>query len=799
MKRNLWLFGFCLLLASMLPALADGFIIVDGPLPWPRPVPPPGPYPLPRPMPPPYRPYLFAPLEVTYHHVTARIKDQVAVTTVDQEFYNPNDRVLEGTYLFPIPTGGQINKFTMEIGGKEVEAELMSADKARRIYEDIVRKMKDPALLEYAGRDVFKVRIFPIEAHSRKRVKLSYTQVLKADGGLVNYTYPLNTEKFSAKPIQTVSVKLELESRQPLKTIYSPSHTVEIRRHGDISATIGFEAKGVKPDTDFQVLFSTERGDVGANVMAYKTGDEEGYFLLLATPGFELKSDKIMLKDVSLVLDTSGSMAGPKMAQAKKALQFCVENLNEGDRFEIIRFSTETELVFNQLVEATPEHRRKAQEFIKDLRATGGTAIDEALAKAMEIRPAASNRPYLVIFLTDGRPTIGNTDEDQILAHVAAKQIQGESGRTRIFCFGIGNDVNTHLLDKIAETTKAVSQYVLPEEFNDMKPTKIYTKIKEPVLTNLKLHFPEGIRAAKLYPSSLPDLFKGEQLIIAGRYSGEGEGKIMLEGLANNSTKHFTFGAYFPGQSRDHEFIPRLWATRRIGYLLDEIRLHGENKELKDEVTELARRYGVVTPYTAYLILEDEGRRNVPLETRSFDRSYQAPQVRQRGGEAWMMLREQKVGSEATAVARSSQALRQATTAQDAIDLGNFELNQSQSLALSGLPQGAPGFGGGGYGGGASAARPAAVAGNRIAPITGTATPALPQTQFVAGRSFYLNGNQWIDANVQKMPQAKRVRVQFNSEDYFNLLAKEPQALRWLALGQNVQFSLGNIVYEIYE
>src|SRR5881394_2995989 len=224
MKRWI-LFSILLTLAAALSARADGLIVIDrvvgddtGPWPGPRP------HPIPWPRPP-HR-YVFAPLEVAYHHVKVKIDGQIATTSVDQEFYNPNPQRLEGTYLFPIPRGAQIDKFTMDIGGKMVEAELLSADKARKIYEDIVRKAKDPALMEYADRDVFKVRIFPIEPNSHKRIKISYTQILKSDAGLVNYTYPLNTEKFSAKPIKNVTVKIELETERPLKAVYSPSHSV---------------------------------------------------------------------------------------------------------------------------------------------------------------------------------------------------------------------------------------------------------------------------------------------------------------------------------------------------------------------------------------------------------------------------------------------------------------------------------------------------------------------------------------------------------------------------------------------
>src|SRR6266550_3371456 len=273
MKR--WICSLLLLLGTVGSGWSAGLIIVDEAH-WKHQLPPDGI------VPPPI--YQFCPLEVTRHQASVRISDQLAATSIEQEFYNPNDQRIEGTFLFPVPKGAQIKKFTMEIDGKPVEAELMSADKARGIYEDIVRKLRDPALLEYAGQDVFKVRIFPIEPRAKKSVSLSYTQLLKSDPALIGYVYPLNTEKFSAKPIPDVSLKVEVETKRPLKSIYSPSHNVEIKRHGGNRATVGFEAKDVKPDLDFQLFFAPEADDIGINLMTYKASGDDGYFLLLASP-----------------------------------------------------------------------------------------------------------------------------------------------------------------------------------------------------------------------------------------------------------------------------------------------------------------------------------------------------------------------------------------------------------------------------------------------------------------------------------------------------------------------------------
>ena len=733
-------------------------------------------------------PWHWAAIEIESTKISTKIRDHVAQTKVEQILYNPNAQQMEGSLLFPVPRGAQLDKFSMEIDGKMVEAELLKAGKARGIYEEIVRKMKDPALLEYADRDLFKLRIFPIPANSQKRISFSYTQVLKSESGLVSYVFPLNTTRFSARPLKNVSVKVELESSQPLKTIYSPSHKVDVRRHGDDRATIGFESSETRCDSDFELFYRSDNDEVGANLMTFKASGEEGYFLMLLSPGAVAKKHTVVAKDVTFVLDTSGSMSGNKIKQAKKALQFCVDSLNDEDRFEVIRFSTEVEPLFHNLRPVSDESRKEAQDFIKDLHATGSTALDSALEASLQERPKDSDRPYLVIFLTDGLPTIGVTDEKSIIEHARVNS----HGQTRVFCFGVGYDVNTRLLDRIAEETRAVTQYVLPEEDIEAKVSSFFAKVNEPVLANPKLEFPDGVRVTKIYPSPLPDLFKGEQLILAGRYTHAGRGKVVLEGTVNGKTRKFRYDVDFASDDDQYDFIPRLWATRRVGYLLDEIRLHGENAESRDEVTQLARKYGIVTPYTAYLIVEDEKNRNVPTAARSFQSLDKDSAAIRQGAELYDNFQHSISGGAAVANSQYGMNFRAAEVPAQAL-VDNLSLGTRQVAGSS-----------------VSAAAPAPsmplqiyrnsapdktkAEGNILAQVNQSAQ----QTRFVNGKNFFLNNGQWLDTDVQNASKAKRVRVQFNSNEYFELARTNRQALPWLAQGNNVQFVLGGQVYEIY-
>lgn len=759
--------AFLVCLASLLLAafaqiaMADGLIIIDRP---PHPVP--GHFP-------------FAPMEVTYHRLNVSIDDQVAVTSVDQEFRNTSGARLEGTYMFPLPDGAAIDKFSMDIDGKEMEAELLPADKARAIYEDIVRRHKDPALLEYVGKGAFKVRIFPIEPHSTKRVRLKYTQLLTSDSGLTEYVYPLNTEKFSSRPLKDVSVKVDLRCKRPIKSVYSPSHSVDIRRHGDRHATVGYEERNARPDTDFKLIFSRTDDPVGMDLLTYRTSPDDGYFLLLASPGMADAGEGIQNRDICFVLDTSGSMAGPKMEQAKKAITFCLANLNSDDRFEIIRFSTEAEPLFNGLKEASKENINRARKFVESLKPIGGTAIADALGTARRIgndRTGSEDRPYVVIFLTDGQPTIGETNEDAIVS----AQTKSQRTSPRIFSFGIGTDVNTHLLDRIANETRAFSQYVLPTEDIEVKVSSFYTKIQSPVLTNLEFHIgsredrPNLPNISQIYPPHLPDLYAGQTLLIFGRYSGSGNSTAVLRGIRDGKATHFSATVQFPESDRTHGFIPRLWATRRVGWLLDEIRLRGESKELKDEVVRLAREHGIVTPYTAYLILEDEARRDVPVAQRSFREleadSMSLDTVRQQ----W-----ESAGVDSPALQKSGDLAVANSTAVNSLKAGANEQMAQQQLGLE-KPRAA-----------AAPATAPGQAGYRVR------QNYAQQVRVARGKTFYQNGNTWSDADVASRRDLKNKQVTFNSDDYFVLLRSHPDAASWLSLGSEVDVVIGDTLYQV--
>ena len=534
-------------------------------------------------------------LSIKYHHVNVSITDQYAETEIDQVFQNPYATDLEGTYIFPIPEKASVHSFSMFVDGEEIKAELLEKEKASQLYEEIVRKLRDPALLEYIDRDTLRARVYPIPANGEKRVKLKYSEILKCDFNVCRYWYPLKIEGLSAKPLEEILIKIRIKSKRAIKAIYSPTHSISVKRINDHEAEVYYEANNVKPSKDFELYYTLSAKEFGVSLLAHKTG-KEGFFMLLIAPKVEIPKAKIAPKDIVFVIDTSGSMSGKKIAQAKNALKFCIENLNEKDRFSLIAFSTEVEKLSQELLPANKENLDKALSFIDAIEASGGTNINDALIAAIKIL-SGSDRQKAIIFLTDGKPTVGVTSTEKILKNVR----EANNAKIRLFVFGVGYEVNTHLLDRLAQENRGTSEYVTPEEDIELKISNFYSKVKNPILTDLSLEI-KGIEAREIYPKELPDIFQGSQLILLGKYSKGGDAIVTLKGKIQGEEKSYSYEISFPSHNEEYSFIPRLWATRKIGYLLDQIRLNGESKELIDEIINLSLKYGIITPYTSFLV-----------------------------------------------------------------------------------------------------------------------------------------------------------------------------------------------------
>jgi Ca-activated chloride channel family protein len=487
-----------------------------------------------------------------------------------------------------------VTNFTLWIDGKAVEGKVLDADQARNTYEEIVWTMRDPALLEYVDRGAVQARIFPIDPRSERRIELEYSQVLTAEQGLVKYVYPLSTEKFSLTPLESVSVNVDIRSQEPIRAVYSPSHNIAIARQSERHITAGYEENDVLPETDFVLYYSVGESEA-FHLLTYRDPsdpvDQDGFFLVLLAPKPETDA-QVLPKDVLLVLDRSGSMEGEKFKQAQAALRYILQHLNEGDRFNIISFSTGLEAYAPRLRPASEANQ--ALHWVDRLSAMGSTDINRALLEAASM--VDNQRPTYVIFLTDSQKILDNFQ-------------QAAPENLRLFTFGVGYDVDTFLLDSLAQGQHGANTYVLPGENLDESLSAFYAKISTPVLTDLRLSF-DDLSVYDLYPDPLPDLFLGSQIVAVGRYKQGGTATVNLTGEVNNQASNFrypeqVFERDSRGSSTALQALPRLWATRKIGYLLNKVRLEGPDQETIDQIVRLSIRYGIVTPYTSYLVTED--------------------------------------------------------------------------------------------------------------------------------------------------------------------------------------------------
>jgi Ca-activated chloride channel family protein len=689
--------------------------------------------------------------------IETRISAQVATTHVEQIFTNETDATLEGTYFFPIPDGASISEFAIWDGDRRLVGEVRSREEARRIYDEIVRRKRDPGLLEYAGKDLFQASIFPILPHSDKKLELTYTQVLKAESGTVSYRYPLGTGH-NTQQTGTVSGRVEIESRDPLRNVYSPSHAIDISRKGEGRAVVSFEAPGGQSAQDFQLFYGLSKDDFGVSLLTYREPGKDGYFLLLISPKNELSEQEYAAKDILFVLDTSGSMADQgKMEKARAALLFGIRSLRSEDRFNVISFAGEEHLMERGLIAANEQGRARGVEYVNGLKPTGGTNINDSLLAAIR-QFSASDRPRMIVFMTDGLPTVSETNPQRIVENMQRARVPG----VRLFTFGVGYDVNTALLDKLAADNGGVAEYVEPREDLEIKVSAFFAKINYPVLTDLKLEL-GGVETDLVYPRSLPDIFKGTQVALIGRYRNQVDLSAVRLGLTGRTgTRSQTFyydNQRFPLKAEKNDFLPRLWATRRVGWLMEQIRTNGEQRELRDEVVDLGTRYGIVTPYTSYLALESEEATQMTSGNRQTTRRQSRNNNFSLGGVA---------GATSTAPSADAPAGRsappkiaaQATTGAVAVQQSKRDRAQQETIRVE-------------------------------------SDPSAAGMRSVGGKTFYLREEVWTDAEFKADARLPETVLTFGSDEYFALLKREPRLAQFFALGERVVVVYQGRVYRV--
>jgi Ca-activated chloride channel family protein len=617
---------------------------------------------------------------VTAVEATVDIADQLAVTTLVITVKNNSPRQAEAEMILPVPEEAVFKTFTFDGAQPGATARLLPKAEARQLYDSIVARSKDPALLEFVGTGALKSSVFPVAPGGMQKVRVTWEQLLKADGPRLDYLLP-RTEALEYNVPWTLTGTVK--SSGPVGAIYSPSHDIVMEQN----AAGGFTKITLRPGAERQpgsVRISILRQEAGMSASLTACPDPMGtggYFLMLIAPPAKRAEIMPMKRELTLVLDKSGSMAGGKLDQVKIAALQAIEGLADGEAFNLIVYNEAVESFAPAPVVKSPDTTAKVRDYIKALRPSGGTNIHDSMLAALRQPPTAGMLP-VVLFLTDGLPTVGVTIEKQI-REAAAKE---NPHSRRVFTFGVGVDVNTPLLSALARGAKGSAVFVLPGEDVEVKVGSVARRLNGPLLADVTLACSESGRIQDLLPAKMPDVFEGDQIVLLGRYAGSAPLKFDLTGRDAAGERKFHFEFQLDKASVANTHVPRLWAARRIATLTEAVRDLGEDpsitahdprvKELTDEIVRLSRDFGVLSEYTAFFA--DDGTplasTAAPAVQRRFSAEIESKALKARAGAG-------SVNQEANVAAAKDSATLNLRNAQWSANLSKTEFSNVQQIS----------------------------------------------------------------------------------------------------------------------
>lgn len=659
--------------------------------------------------------------------IRATVEGRVARIEVEEQFRNTGHGMAEGTYHYPLAGEAVFQSLSLWMGEQEMRGELMDASKARGIYEEIVRRRRDPALVTLAGHQLLRAQVFPIQPGETRKVVLRFTQVLDKQGDALRWRYALGADdRTSARPDIRVTLRDPAQFGRP----FSPTHTVQVSGDDDRVVNVTDATRG-----DVELFLPLRSTAPGLSIVTHAPDSEDGYFLMYVTPPEMAESQRIG-RDLTMVVDVSGSMSGQKLEQAKAALHQMLGTLSSRDRFRLISFSSGVRSFRDGFTTADASALDAARNWTNSLVADGGTNIEGALREAMrtENRSRSENLDVL-LFLTDGVPSVGETQPEKLAGQVAAG-----ADRMRIFTVGIGTDVNTYLLERMAQDGHGAADFVPPNGNVEQTVGSLARKLRAPALVDLHV-VSSPVRIVSMEPVRLPDLFAGQELVVLGRYSGSGSGPLVIEGRRDGQTVRVSTPVEFTAHDTDHEYVGTLWAARRIGALTRTMRIEGSTPERIEEIRALALRHGIVTEYTAYLVQEPAAA---------------LPNVVAPGGSM------ASGGTRNSAPAPVAAPAARAQTGQGAFDAAQTSASLSGTTSVS------------------EARKASQRAQERSEPESGRRRD---QSRVVGSRRFEQRGTQWADVSQQSQ---RVVTVEAFSAAYFALLKALPELRDVSQLGDDV-------------
>jgi Ca-activated chloride channel homolog len=703
-------------------------------------------------------------VERTSSQVVATLANRVVHYEVTETFANFGPRLAEADYVFPLPAGAAFQDLQLSINGQLVAGEALNATEARGVYEEIVRRLRDPALVEWMGTGLLRARIFPIAPNEVKKVVVRFQTVAQREGDAIRVDYagsgPTNPRATYVSNPQNDSVgivaapptffTLSYHATDGFGTAYSPTHTLHTERDGDLRT---IRADG--PAHDITILLPASHSAAAAvTMLPYAAGDGPGFALITVSP----PAMRVVPtpRDLTFVLDVSGSMSGRKIEQARAAGRQVLATLTPRDRFRLIDFSTDVRTFSDHYETATPEHIAAAERYLGQLEADGSTNIEAALRAALsgpgDVHgdDTEASRLPLTLFITDGEPTIGERNAPALVAQAVAAL-----GHTRLFTFGLGADVNSSLLEQLALQGHGTAQFVRPDESVERAVSLVASRLTNPVITDVSLSS-DGVRLTHLLPTLPADLFAGQDLILLARYQGSGPSQLRFTGRTASGPVSWSASVTFPERERANPFVARLWATQQIGYLEAERHRTGPSAELDAELASLGERYGIPTELTSYLVRE-------PMTTAGITPS-PSPMMFQRKAAS--------AGTAGQTVAREREAYldaKQASAQRAAINLASAD--SAAAPDMLGAPANAARSGGGS--GGAN------------------------ETRRAGDRTFVMRDSVWTDTRYKPAAGLRVVRVQAFSDAYFALARAVPDLRDAFAAGDRVLVAGRSIAVEV--
>lgn len=541
-------------------------------------------------------------LEIKEHDVKVVINNGVAVTHVTQVFHNTENRQVEALYTFPVPKGASVANFSMWINGKEMVGEVLEKQRARQIYNSYKRKRQDPGLLEQKDYKTFEMRIYPINPNADQKVQISYYQEMEIDHDRAVYVYPLGTvtrEDINSQTTGRFAINAEIKSAIPITAVESPSHkdSFVVADHSDTFKLASLETSGGSLGADVVISYNLARGQTGFDLITSKQDNGDGFFYLTLTTGQELKALDTGM-DFVFLMDISGSMENDrKLIISRNSLEAFVDELGQEDRFEVMAFNVNAETVFGELRPGTAEMKEQAKAFMSSKSARGGTVLAPAMTAAYKY--GDPDRTLNVVILSDGMTEQG---ERQTLMQLIASRPQN----VRVFCIGVGNEVNRPLLEQLAEDSGGLASFISRGDNFKLQAKGFRRKLMQPVATDIEIDF-GGIQVYDVEPQKLPNLFHGSPIRIYGRYKGDGEANITLNGSVHGIEMKQTGKMVFPEIDSDNPEIERMWAWKRVDRLLKQADRTNSRNSVINEIVALAEDFSIVTEYTSFLVLENDG------------------------------------------------------------------------------------------------------------------------------------------------------------------------------------------------